>query len=167
MIVQYLRDEGLAATATVLQDEAELHTADRDHAREELLQAKQAILDGQWAAAQQACAKLFDKQPVGARSFLYALHKQVYLEHLERREYQQAFNYLTKRIKTVESAIPTEEMRDLCYLLSCSSGAHQQIYQGEKKTKQKEETENAKEERKKKRKEKIGGKENDGDVRLI
>jgi hypothetical protein len=64
----------------------------------------------------------------------------VYLEHLERREFQQAFNCLTKRIKQLENSVPPVcsflgfflvflltfqvpqgEMRELCYLLSCAS----------------------------------------------
>ncbi len=34
------------------------------------------------------------------------MHKQAYLEFLERREHQQAFQYLTKRLKPLENNIP-------------------------------------------------------------
>ncbi len=77
MITQYLRDEGLVQTTHVLQDEAELRHLEHEQEREDFVQVKAAILDGQWVQAQQACAKLFHKRPIGARSFLYALHKQV------------------------------------------------------------------------------------------
>ena len=36
------------------------------------------------------------------QSFVYAVHKQCYLEYLERREIQHGFTYLTKRIKPFE-----------------------------------------------------------------
>lgn len=121
MIAQYLRDEGYTASDMVLQDETGVKRAENEHDKEEFVRTKTAILDGLWTQALAGCAALFQKRPVASRGFLYAVHKQVYLEHLERREYQQAFNYLTKRIKTLESAIPTEEMRDLCYLLACTS----------------------------------------------
>lgn len=52
---------------------------------------------------------------------MYAVHKQCYLEYLERREIQHGFTYLTKRIKPFEAIIPADEMRDLCYVLTCRS----------------------------------------------
>ncbi len=65
------------------------------------------------------------------RSFLYAVYRQQYLEHIDRREYQQvircpprsfqAFNDLTKRLKPLESSGPPDEMRELSYLVTCRS----------------------------------------------
>jgi hypothetical protein len=55
------------------------------------------------------------------QSFVYAVHKQCYLEYLGRREIQHGFTYLTKRIKPFEAIIPADEMRDLCYVLTCRS----------------------------------------------
>ena len=56
------------------------------------------------------------------KSFLYAIYKQQYLEHIDSGEYQKAFTYLTKRLKPLEQLQTTpDEFKDLCYLLSCRS----------------------------------------------
>ncbi|KAI8866339.1 WD40 repeat-like protein [Ramicandelaber brevisporus] len=61
---------------------------------------------------------MFRAQP----SFLYAVYRQQFLEHIEHHETQKAFTCLNKRLKPLEHLRATpDEFRDLCYLLSAKS----------------------------------------------
>jgi hypothetical protein len=91
----------------VLQDEAAIKLRDQKSEHIQFNKLKASILDGRWEEVLSTCQQFFKDSNVQStvvnntphQSFLYAVHRQRYLEYLERREIQHAFTYLTKRIK--------------------------------------------------------------------
>lgn len=76
-----------------------------------------AIRHGEWAEVERLCTK---SATLHYRQLLFAVYRQQYLEMVERQEYQMAFSFLNKRLKPLETLNTVrEEMRDLCYLLTC------------------------------------------------
>eukprot|EP01135_Chromosphaera_perkinsii_P008304 Nk52_evm1s1253 gene=Nk52_evmTU1s1253 len=118
MIIQYLQNEGYVQSNMVLQDEANVKFAEHRALENQMKRMKKAILEGDWQEVEKLCSRYsFKNQKV----FLYAVYRQQYLELIEKREYQKAFTYLTKRLKPVESVASHAEFMDLCYLLTCRS----------------------------------------------
>eukprot|EP01113_Clastostelium_recurvatum_P035398 TRINITY_DN4932_c0_g1_i4.p1 TRINITY_DN4932_c0_g1~~TRINITY_DN4932_c0_g1_i4.p1 ORF type:complete len:633 (-),score=71.36 TRINITY_DN4932_c0_g1_i4:60-1958(-) len=128
MIMQYLQDEGYNSSVMTLQDEANIKMAEQVQKTILVKKMRKLILEGDWGEVEKLCAKNPFKH---SNAFLYAVYKQVYLELLERQEYQKAFTYLTKRLKPLEARVresrgeaegtgtTADEFRDLCYLLTC------------------------------------------------
>lgn len=147
VITQYLQDAGFSEAAAVLQDEAAVHEKAAIDRAQSLDQLRDGIFAGAWESALQLCKQqlvsavqrdgpggvsspVTGSSGAGAshpaalplwQSFFYAAHRQHYLEVLDRGEYQQAFSFLTKRLKPLEKFAPAREMKDLCYLLTCKS----------------------------------------------
>jgi len=106
-----------------LQDEASVKSGEQQARRAQLRRAKKLILEGSWDEVYKLCSKFASKtQNHMFKSFLYTMHKQQYLELLERQEMQKAFAHLTKRLKPLEGyQAEGTEFRDLCYMLTCKS----------------------------------------------
>eukprot|EP00039_Didymoeca_costata_P012849 m.187094 g.187094 ORF g.187094 m.187094 type:complete len:527 (+) comp15600_c0_seq3:55-1635(+) len=115
LITKYLEEEGFHSAAMVLRDEASERQNIRVKKQTQFKKLRSCIMDGLWDEVVPICKQLFNQDS----RFLYAVHRQQYLEQLERREIQQGFTFLTKRIKPFESIIPKDEMKDLCYVLTC------------------------------------------------
>lgn len=131
MIHRYLEQEGYAASALTLQDEARVRLAGQRQMRQQARRIRKAVLDGDWdlvsawacgrvgTATQRvdACSlsrhiffvaqthKLATKQLLrrNYKSFQYACFVQEFLEMIDRQEYQKAFTFLTKRLKPLEA----------------------------------------------------------------
>jgi COMPASS component SWD3 len=105
----------------VLQDEANMKTAEQQNRRSQIKKLRKAVLEGDWESASQlTLSKNLPRQH--HKRYLYALYKQEYLELIERQEYQKAFAYLNRRLKPMEAittASNPNEFQNLCYLLTC------------------------------------------------
>jgi COMPASS component SWD3 len=105
----------------VLQDEANMKTAEQQNRRSQIKRLRKAVLEGDWESASQlTLSKNLPRQH--HKRYLYALYKQEYLELIERQEYQKAFAYLNRRLKPMEAittASNPNEFQNLCYLLTC------------------------------------------------
>ncbi|CAG8561390.1 4547_t:CDS:2, partial [Acaulospora colombiana] len=116
MIIQYLSDEGYTVSKMTIYDEANVKWNEREERVVEVKRLKKAVFDGDWAEVDKLCAKSLVKNH---KSFLYAVYKQQYLEHIENQEIQKAFSFLNKRLKPLEHLQMTpNEFKDLCYLLT-------------------------------------------------
>jgi hypothetical protein len=134
-----LQQEKLYTSATVLQDEVRsraayllTHTAmhlqanmramDIHSKQTQTTRLRKAIVDGEWEIA----AKLLTRSAARKdnKKLLYYLYRQEFLELIDRQEFQRAFGFLTKRLKSLEdianASAPTE-FKDLCYLLTCKT----------------------------------------------
>ncbi len=119
MILQYLQEEGYAASFVTIQDETNVKLAEQRSQRAQLKRMRKAILDGDWVEVEKMCSKA---SLPNYKAFLYAAHRAQYLELIEGGESQKAFTHLTKRLKPLESVAPSpSDFRDLCYLLTCKS----------------------------------------------
>ncbi|CAG8446282.1 13569_t:CDS:10 [Acaulospora morrowiae] len=119
MVIQYLSDEGYTASKMTIYDEANVKWHEREERVVELKRLKKAVLDGDWTEVDKLCVKPLVKNH---KSFLYAVYKQQYLEHIENQEIQKAFTFLNKRLKPLEHLQMTpNEFKDLCYLLTAKS----------------------------------------------
>eukprot|EP00051_Salpingoeca_urceolata_P015997 m.210399 g.210399 ORF g.210399 m.210399 type:complete len:275 (-) comp18560_c0_seq1:72-896(-) len=77
-------------------------------------------MEGSWSEAVALSKQLFAHSPEVQSSVLYAIGKQQFLEQLNRREYQNAFDFLKKRLKQLEAAAPHGELMKLSYMLTSS-----------------------------------------------
>ncbi|WFD04701.1 hypothetical protein MVES1_000024 [Malassezia vespertilionis] len=119
IISQWLADEGFGATRLALLEEAGVKLRELDDTMAEHRKLCNYLLEGNWTEVDKLCTKPFLKDH---KALLYAVYKQQYLEHIEHREYQKAFTFLTKRLKPLEHYQPhAAEFGDLCYLLSAQS----------------------------------------------
>ncbi|KAI9143299.1 WD40-repeat-containing domain protein [Paraphysoderma sedebokerense] len=119
MVIQYLNDEGYQGSKMTVQDEANVKYHEHEEQQLEIRRLRKAILDGDWAEVDKLCSKPLVKNH---KSFLYAIYKQQYLEHVEHHEIQKAFTLLNKRLKPLEHLQTTpNEFKDLCYLLTAKS----------------------------------------------
>ncbi|KAL3905858.1 MAG: hypothetical protein SGPRY_010763, partial [Prymnesium sp.] len=57
MILQYLHDEGYAASFLTVQDEANVKLAEQQGQRGQLKRARKAILEGDWAEVEKICRR--------------------------------------------------------------------------------------------------------------
>ncbi|CAM9546523.1 unnamed protein product [Choristocarpus tenellus] len=124
LIVQYLRDQKLFMSAVVIQDEANLKTAEQQARRAQGKRLRKSTLEGDWALAATLITKNVHRRH--HKHYLYALYRQEYLELIEQQEYQKAFSYLNRRLKPMEAtaASTPNEFLNLCYLLTCKSVAN-------------------------------------------
>lgn len=118
MIAQYLHNERYFTSEMVIQDEANMKTAEQQNRRVQSKRLRKAILEGDWELAA-SLTKNFPRQH--HKRYLYAIYKQEYLELIERQEYQKAFAYLNRRLKPMEATAASSraEFQNLCYLLTC------------------------------------------------
>src|SRR5262245_21930536 len=73
---------------------------------------REAILVGDWAEVEQLCSKEAFRHD---KDFLYSVYTQIYLEYIERQEFQKALTYLLKKLKPLESRQRhPHEFKDLC-----------------------------------------------------
>eukprot|EP00903_Cladosiphon_okamuranus_P005849 g5788.t2 len=121
MIVQYLRSEKLFMAAVVIQDEANMKTAEQQARRAQGSRLRKATLEGDWNVVISLITKNLSR--LHHKRFLYAVYRQEYLELIERQEYQKAFAFLNRRLKPMEAtaASTPNEFLNLCYLLTCKS----------------------------------------------
>ncbi|CBJ33816.1 conserved unknown protein [Ectocarpus siliculosus] len=121
MIVQYLRSEKLFMAAVVIQDEANMKTAEQQARRAQGSRLRKATLEGDWSAVISLITKNLSR--LHQKRFYYAVYRQEYLELIERQEYQRAFVFLNRRLKPMEAtaASTPNEFLNLCYLLTCKS----------------------------------------------
>ncbi|CAM9652501.1 unnamed protein product, partial [Scytosiphon promiscuus] len=121
MIVQYLRSEKLFMAAVVIQDEANMKTAEQQARRAQGSRLRKATLEGDWGAVISLITKNLSR--LHHKRFRYAVYRQEYLELIERQEYQKAFAFLNRRLKPMEgtAASTPNEFLNLCYLLTCKS----------------------------------------------
>ena len=123
LVALYLQDEGYHASALTIQDEINLKTEMEKKRLGNLRRMHKAILDGDFDAIRKLGTKQLLKRQL--RPAMYIIHRQEYLELIERQEFQRAFTLLTKRLKPLEAVSRThgnaQEFSDLCYLLTCRS----------------------------------------------
>eukprot|EP00752_Nemacystus_decipiens_P018196 g16325.t1 len=121
MIVQYLRSEKLFMAAVVIQDEANMKTAEQQARRAQGSRLRKATLEGDWSVVISLITKNLSR--LHHKRFLYAVYRQEYLELIQRQEYQKAFAFLNRRLKPMEAtaASTPNEFLNLCYLLTCKS----------------------------------------------
>jgi len=123
IIGTYLQSEGFVSASLTLQDEAQIKLQERSKTHDQVRHVFKLITRGEWAAI----SKLVTKEILGRnnRRFLYAMHKQEYLELISRGENERALSYLYKKLKPLEAQSETQgnksEFADLCYLLTCKS----------------------------------------------
>ncbi|CAN0283048.1 unnamed protein product, partial [Ectocarpus sp. 8 AP-2014] len=86
MIVQYLRSEKLFMAAVVIQDEANMKTAEQQARRAQGSRLRKATLEGDWSAVISLITKNLSR--LHQKRFYYAVYRQEYLELIERQEYQ-------------------------------------------------------------------------------
>ncbi|CAM9753354.1 unnamed protein product, partial [Discosporangium mesarthrocarpum] len=121
MMVQYLRNEKLFMSAVVIQDEANMKTAEQQARRAQGKRLRKSTLEGDWTLAATLITKNVHRRH--HKQYLYTLYRQEYLELIDRQEYQKAFAYLNRRLKPMEgtAASTPNEFLNLCYLLTCKS----------------------------------------------
>ena len=127
MISQYLRTQGLNASAAVVADEAQLRNTEAVAKRAQLKQLRRALLDGEWEPAASLLVKTCARK--SQRHCLYLLYRQEFLELVQSQQTQKAFAFLNKRLKPLEAhlndrdgvEVAPGEFSQLCYLLTCRS----------------------------------------------
>ncbi|CAN0013597.1 unnamed protein product, partial [Ectocarpus sp. 13 AM-2016] len=88
MIVQYLRSEKLFMAAVVIQDEANMKTAEQQARRAQGSRLRKATLEGDWKVVINLITKNLSR--LHQKRFYYAVYRQEYLELIERQEYHEA-----------------------------------------------------------------------------
>jgi hypothetical protein len=132
MIVQYLESEGYTASVAIIQDETNVKGREQQNRSTQLRRTRQSILDGEWEQVASQMQKHL-KAKHNYEGYLYAIHKQEYLELIDRQESQKAFVYLTTQLKPLEKlsrASNADEFEDLCYLLTCKSVRDAESFKG-------------------------------------
>eukprot|EP00038_Savillea_parva_P013481 m.211015 g.211015 ORF g.211015 m.211015 type:complete len:527 (-) comp25348_c0_seq1:30-1610(-) len=124
IIAQYLEEQGFTAARTALLDEAGIQEAAMNQERIAVSKLATAITTGTWDEALSLCKRLRLDMAAERDKLLgleFAIHKQWYLEQLDRREVQQAFNHLTTRMGSYDRLVSGADMRDLAFALTCQS----------------------------------------------
>jgi hypothetical protein len=87
LIVQYLYDEGYAASVTTVQDEANVRRLEAQRLRPAIRRLRRAVLEGDWPEVEKQCGRAIvgDKQQ---KTFLYSAYRLQYLELLDAGEHQ-------------------------------------------------------------------------------
>mmetsp|Transcript_41601 Transcript_41601/g.66860 ORF Transcript_41601/g.66860 Transcript_41601/m.66860 type:complete len:1044 (+) Transcript_41601:193-3324(+) len=123
IIGAYLQEQGYDRTSRVLQEETDIKLQKRKEMNEKAQEIYDMISRGEWGNI----SKLTTKSMLGRnyRRFLYAIHKQNFLELISRGENERAFSFMQKRLKPLEAQSRSQpnksEFADLCYLLVCKS----------------------------------------------
>ncbi|PVU87218.1 hypothetical protein BB561_006430 [Smittium simulii] len=109
IIGQYLDDNGFTTTKTVLFDEANIRKKQKSDYLTDMVNLRQAVIDGDWDEIDQIHSGSNFKSNKGIS---YRIYKQKYLELIEEGESQKPLE---------QHQTFTGEFRDLCYLLTAKS----------------------------------------------
>ncbi|KAK8869645.1 hypothetical protein IAR55_000213 [Kwoniella newhampshirensis] len=122
LISQYLESRGSPSAAKMWDEEILGRGRDGDDKKEQLEDVERAILDGDYGSIEGLIAKPGLLGPQTQKAFLYLCYRQQFLEHVENRESQKAFNLLSKRLKPLEHYQPVPyDFYSLSYLTSAST----------------------------------------------
>ncbi|WWD16094.1 hypothetical protein CI109_100519 [Kwoniella shandongensis] len=122
LISQYLESRGVPSAVKVWDEEVLGRGRDRNERQEQLEDVERAILDGDYSSIEGLISKPGLLRPQTQKAFLYLCYRQMFLEHVENRESQKAFNLLQKRLKPLEHYQPVPyDFYSLSYLTSAST----------------------------------------------
>jgi len=82
LIVQYLYDEGYAASVTTVQDEANVRRLEAQRLRPAIRRLRRAVLDGDWPEVEKQCGRAISGEKE-QKTFLYSAYRLQYLELLD------------------------------------------------------------------------------------
>ncbi|CAD6569238.1 MAG: hypothetical protein TREMPRED_005131 [Tremellales sp. Tagirdzhanova-0007] len=103
-------------------DEEVLGQAQSDIRHEEVRDVERAILDGDYGSLEDLLSKPGLVRPQTQKAFLYVCFRQQFLECINNRESQKAFNHLQKRLKPLEHFQPVPyDFLNLGYLTTAST----------------------------------------------
>nr|ODN87917.1 WD-repeat protein [Cryptococcus depauperatus CBS 7841] len=129
LIGQYLESCSVPAAARIWNEQVLGTGADGSTREEHMEDVERAILgkllghqDGDWGSIEKLIAQPGLLRPQTQKAFLYLVYRQQFLEHVENRESQKAFNLLQKRLKALEHYQPVPyDFYSLSYLTSAST----------------------------------------------
>ncbi|WVR05318.1 hypothetical protein IAU60_002332 [Kwoniella sp. DSM 27419] len=121
MIGQYLESRG-STHASEMWNEQVLGLGSDASRKEQVEDVERAILDGDYASVEGLVSRPGLLRLQTQKAFLYLCYRQQFLEHVENRESQKAFNLLQKRLKPLEHYQPVPyDFYSLSYLTSAST----------------------------------------------
>ncbi|KAK6903106.1 hypothetical protein I203_108368 [Kwoniella mangroviensis CBS 8507] len=121
IISQYLESRNIP-TITQFWNENVLGMNDSREKKEWIEDVERCILDGDYSSIEGLISKPGLLKYQTQKSFLYLCWRQQFLEHVENRESQKAFNLLSKRLKPLEHYQPVPyDFYSLSYLTSAST----------------------------------------------
>ncbi|OCF36464.1 WD-repeat protein [Kwoniella heveanensis BCC8398] len=121
LISQYLENRGSPYVAQ-LWNEQVLGLGMDISRKEQIEDVERAILDGDYGSIEALISKPGLLRLQTQKAFLYLCYRQQFLEHVENRESQKAFNLLQKRLKPLEHYQPVPyDFYSLSYLTSAST----------------------------------------------
>ncbi|WVQ98866.1 hypothetical protein IAU59_005997 [Kwoniella sp. CBS 9459] len=121
LISQYLEARGSPHVAQ-LWNEQVLGVGSDISRKEQIEDVERAILDGDYGSIEGLISKPGLLRLQTQKAFLYLCYRQQFLEHVENRESQKAFNLLQKRLKPLEHYQPVPyDFYSLSYLTSAST----------------------------------------------
>ncbi|WVF72043.1 hypothetical protein IAT40_006855 [Kwoniella sp. CBS 6097] len=121
LISQYLENRGSPHVAQ-LWNEQVLGLGTDISRKEQIDDVERAILDGDYGSLEALISKPGLLRLQTQKAFLYLCYRQQFLEHVENRESQKAFNLLQKRLKPLEHYQPVPyDFYSLSYLTSAST----------------------------------------------
>ncbi|WVQ78545.1 hypothetical protein IAT38_000631 [Cryptococcus sp. DSM 104549] len=122
LIGQYLGSRGVPAAAGIWDEEVLGKGRDGTTRKDHVEDVERAILDGDWQSIEGLISRPGLLRPQTQKAFLYLVYRQQFLEHVENRESQKAFNLLQKRLKPLEHYQPVPyDFYSLSYLTSAST----------------------------------------------
>ncbi|WVQ71746.1 hypothetical protein IAR50_001287 [Cryptococcus sp. DSM 104548] len=122
LIGQYLESRGAPSAARIWDEQILGKGADGSTRKDHVEDVERAIQDGDWGAIESLIARPGLLRPQTQKAFLYLVYRQQFLEHVENRESQKAFNLLQKRLKALEHYQPVPyDFYSLSYLTSAST----------------------------------------------
>ncbi|WWC60922.1 uncharacterized protein I303_103498 [Kwoniella dejecticola CBS 10117] len=121
LIGQYLESRGISSVSEIWNER--ILGINRSEERKEWIEdVERCILDGDYSSIENLISKPGLLKSQTQRSFLYLCWRQQFLEHVENRESQKAFNLLSKRLKPLEHYQPVPyDFYSLSYLTSAST----------------------------------------------
>ncbi|WVO20858.1 uncharacterized protein IAS62_002158 [Cryptococcus decagattii] len=122
LIGQYLESRGASKAARIWDEQVLGKGANGSTRKEQIEDVERAILDGDWGSIENLIARPGLLRLQTQKAFLYLVYRQQFLEHVENRESQKAFNLLQKRLKALEHYQPVPyDFYSLSYLTSAST----------------------------------------------
>ncbi|WRT67301.1 uncharacterized protein IL334_004269 [Kwoniella shivajii] len=120
--VSQLWDERILGVGNQIGDGDENGRGEGEERRDSIEDVERAILDGDYGSIEGLISKPGLLKNQTQKSFLYLCWRQQFLEHVENRESQKAFNLLSKRLKPLEHYQPVPyDFYSLSYLTSAST----------------------------------------------
>lgn len=89
LILQYLSDEGFAASVTTVQDEANVRRLEAARLRPAARRLRRAVLEGDWPEVEKQCSRAISGE-AEQKAFLYSAYRLQYLELLDEGEHHKA-----------------------------------------------------------------------------